>query len=123
MPISQEVAYWSVVASKAIKEGKFTSRELLELTIERIESVNPELNAVVTTDLDLARKLADEADAKLKAGAVVWATPRDTHHSQRCARDSRNTLDWRSNRASQPCAGPGCSGCEGGQGCWRDRFG
>ena len=72
MPISQEVAYWSVVEqAKAIKEGKFTSRELLELTIERIESVNPELNAVVTMDLDLARKLADEADAKLKAGAVV----------------------------------------------------
>ena len=72
MPISQEVAYWSVVEqAKAIKEGKFTSRELLELTIERIESVNPELNAVVTTDLDLARKLADQADAKLKSGAVV----------------------------------------------------
>ena len=72
MPISQEVAYWSVVEqAKAIKEGKFTSRELLELTIERIESVNPELNAVVTMDLDLARKLADEADDKLKAGAVV----------------------------------------------------
>ena len=72
MPISQEVAYWSVVEqAKAIKEGNFTSRELLELTIERIESVNPELNAVVTTDLDLARKLADEADAKLKAGLVA----------------------------------------------------
>ena len=72
MPISKEVAYWSVVEqAKAIKEGEFTSRELLELTIERIESVNPELNAVVTMDLDLARKLADEADAKLKAGAVV----------------------------------------------------
>ena len=72
MPISQEVAYWSVVEqAKAIKEGEFTSRELLELTIERIESVNPELNAVVTMDLDLARKLADEADAKLKAGSVV----------------------------------------------------
>ncbi len=72
MPISKEVAYWSVVEqAKAIKEGEFTSRELLELTIERIESVNPELNAVVTMDLDLARKLADEADAKLKAGAMV----------------------------------------------------
>ena len=72
MPISKEVAYWSVVEqAKAIKEGKFTSRELLELTIERIESVNPELNAVVTMDLDLARKLADEADAKLKSGALV----------------------------------------------------
>ena len=72
MPISQDVVFWSVVEqAKAIKEGEFTSRELLELTIARIESVNPELNAVVTTDLDLARKLADEADAKLKAGSVV----------------------------------------------------
>ena len=31
MPISQEVVYWSVVEqAKAIKEGQFTSRELLE---------------------------------------------------------------------------------------------
>ena len=56
MPISKQVAYWSVVEqAKAIKEGEFTSRELLELTIERIELINQELNAVVTTDLDLAR--------------------------------------------------------------------
>ena len=53
------------------KRGSSPVGELLELTIERIESVNPELNAVVTMNLDLARKLADEADEKLKAGAVV----------------------------------------------------
>ena len=33
----QEVVYWSVVEqAKAIKEGEFTSRELLELTIKQI---------------------------------------------------------------------------------------
>ena len=54
MPISQDVVYWSVVKqAKAIKEGEFTSRELLELTIQQIESVNPKLNAVVTMDLSL----------------------------------------------------------------------
>ena len=38
MPISQEVAYWSVAdQERAIKEGEFTSRELVELIIERIE--------------------------------------------------------------------------------------
>ena len=101
MPISQDVVYWSVVEqAKAIKEGEFTSRELLELTIQQIESVNPKLNAVVTMDLGLARKLADEADAKLKTGEVVGPLPWDTHHSKRCARDNRNTLDWGGDRAS-----------------------
>ena len=72
MPISQEVAYWSVAdQARAIKEGEFTSRELVELIIERIESVNSTLNAVVTMDIAFARKQADTADAKIKAGESV----------------------------------------------------
>jgi len=69
MAINEEVAFWSTKSqAKGIQDGEFSSRELLELIIGRIESINPKLNAVVTTEFELARKLADEADAKVKAG-------------------------------------------------------
>ncbi len=69
MAIDEKVAFWSAMdQAKGIKEGAFSSRELLELMIDRMESINPKLNAVVTTEFELARKLADEADAEVKAG-------------------------------------------------------
>ncbi|SVC89559.1 uncharacterized protein METZ01_LOCUS342413, partial [marine metagenome] len=72
MSISEEVAFWSATRQAiAIREGEFTSRELLELIIARVERINPELNAVITLDLEQARKFADEADSKLEAGEEV----------------------------------------------------
>ena len=72
MAIAEEVAFWSTIRQeKAIRNGEISSRELLELLIARIEKINPDLNAVITLDLDEARKLADEADAKLKDGEVT----------------------------------------------------
>ena len=72
MAIAEEVAFWSTTRQeKAIRNGEISSRELLELLIARIEKINPDLNAVITLDLDEARKLADEADAKLKDGEVT----------------------------------------------------
>ena len=72
MSISEEVAFWSATQQAiAIREGEFTSRELLELIIARIERINPKLNAVITLDLEQARKFADEADSKLEAGEEV----------------------------------------------------
>ena len=61
--ITPEVAYWSTVQqARAIKEGRFSSRELLELLIERESRINENLNAIVTLDLDRARLAADAAD-------------------------------------------------------------
>ena len=37
----------------------------------RIEKLNPDLNAVISLDLEGARRLADEADAKLKDGELM----------------------------------------------------
>ena len=72
MAIAEEVAFWSTTRQEeAIRNGEISSRELLELLIARIEKINPDLNAVITLDLDEARKLADEADAKLKDGEVT----------------------------------------------------
>ncbi len=72
MAIREEIAFWSTVQqARGIREGEFTSRELLELFIKRLETVNPQLNAVVTTDLDGARAAADAADAMITAGETV----------------------------------------------------
>lgn len=52
----------------AIRERKFTSRELLERYIARIESLDDKINAVVTRDFENGRREADRADAALAQG-------------------------------------------------------
>ena len=56
-------ALWTATRQvAAIKSGELGSRELLELYIDRIEQINPAINAVVTRDFETARKTADRAD-------------------------------------------------------------
>ena len=54
-----------------IRRREISSRELLEHYLERIERLNPALNAVVTLDPDGARKRADAADDALVRGGPV----------------------------------------------------
>ena len=65
-------AEWNyMTASQLVRQlqsGAISSRELLEHYITRLEEKNPSINAVIETDYAGARKLADEADAKAKAG-------------------------------------------------------
>ena len=69
MAINEEAAFWSATRqAKGIRDGEFSSRELLELMVSRIESINPKLNAVVTMDLEQARVMADNADSRVLAG-------------------------------------------------------
>jgi amidase len=69
MSINDEVALWPAVRqAAAIRDGEFSSRELLELFVDRIERINGELNAVVTLDLETAREAADAADRLLAEG-------------------------------------------------------
>lgn len=55
-------------ARRLIGEGKLSPVELLESCIERIEAVNPAVNAVVTTAYEQARAEAKEAEAAVKRG-------------------------------------------------------
>lgn len=72
MTISDEVALWPTTRqAAAIREGAFSSRELLELLVARIERLNGDLNAVVTLDLDTAREAADAADRMLASGKIA----------------------------------------------------
>lgn len=53
--------------SQAVKDGRMTSRQLVEETIENIEKLNPLLNAVIYKYYDSARERADFLDQKLSA--------------------------------------------------------
>lgn len=54
-----------------IRSGVSTSREIVEAHLERIESVNPLVNAVVEIRPDEVRREADAADAAVKAGGPL----------------------------------------------------
>jgi aspartyl-tRNA(Asn)/glutamyl-tRNA(Gln) amidotransferase subunit A len=52
----------------SIKRQEFTSEEITEAIIERIEKINPIVNAYCTTTFDLAREIAKNADNAVKKG-------------------------------------------------------
>jgi len=54
--------------AEKIKTQELTSLEITETIIERIEKINPILNAYCTTTFDLAREMAKKADDRVKKG-------------------------------------------------------
>ena len=65
----EEICFMSALDMfEAIKRQELTSVEITETIIERIEKINPITNAYCTTTFDLARKMAKEADDKVKKG-------------------------------------------------------
>src|SRR5450830_750663 len=54
--------------ARALAEGQVSASELLEHSIERIERLNPAINALVVLDLERARADARAADAALARG-------------------------------------------------------
>ncbi|MCG8432528.1 MAG: amidase, partial [Gammaproteobacteria bacterium] len=54
--------------ARAIATGRATSKQLTRAFLDRIEKVNPELNAVVLLKGEEALKHADRADLALKSG-------------------------------------------------------
>ena len=71
----------------ALRRREVSSRELLDCYLERVERLNPLLNAVVTLDPDGAQRAADAADAALARGDVygplhgVPMTIKDTYET------------------------------------------
>jgi len=56
--------------ARAIRDREISSRDLLEHYVARVERFNPQLNAVVTLDLERARQRAEAADAALQRGEI-----------------------------------------------------
>ncbi|WP_116451996.1 amidase [Blastococcus litoris] len=54
-----------------LRDREISARELLDAHLDRIERLNPSVNAVVTLDAEGARAAADAADAALAAGDPV----------------------------------------------------
>ena len=52
----------------AVARKKIGCLELLDLYLKRVEAYNPELNAIIATDIEGARKRAKAADKAVKAG-------------------------------------------------------
>jgi amidase len=57
--------------TEAIRNKQISSRELLDLYLDRIARLNPPVNAVVTLDAERARAAAVAADEQLARGAPV----------------------------------------------------
>lgn len=55
----------------AIRGKKASSREVVQAHLERIQAVNPKVNAVTVVLADAALRAADAADGKIAAGAEV----------------------------------------------------
>lgn len=69
MPVAKELAFDSIRAlGRKLRTGEFTSRELTDFFLERLKTLGPKLNAVVTITRDIALEQAKQADAELAAG-------------------------------------------------------
>jgi amidase len=75
----------ATVLAGLLRDKKVSARELLEAHLDRIERVNPSINAIVTLDVEGARSQAARADEALARGQVLGvlhglpAAHKDTH--------------------------------------------
>ena len=63
----------AVALGELVRKREFTSTELIDLAIERIERINPKLNAVIHKLYDQARAAAAVWDSDVKAGTAIGA--------------------------------------------------
>lgn len=61
----------AVTLTRAIQGKKISSAELLEYFIERFGRLNPEINAIVATNFEMARETAVKADQALARGEIL----------------------------------------------------
>jgi amidase len=72
--MSDAPATWSATRqAAAIRSKQVSSRELLDLLVDRIERLDPPINAVVTLDLERARRAAATADEQQARGEATGA--------------------------------------------------
>lgn len=57
--------------AQAIRSGEISPVEAMELTLERIDAINPEINAVIWLDREQAMASAQESQDRIASGEVV----------------------------------------------------
>ena len=62
------IGFDAIGLSELVKKGEITPGELLEITIQRIEKINPVINAVIHKFYDQARAAAKAWGSEIKAG-------------------------------------------------------
>lgn len=68
MQLTDSLYSGAATLAQAIREQKITARAALDHYLERIERLNPALNAVIALNVEAARERADAADAATAAG-------------------------------------------------------
>jgi amidase len=67
--MAESMGIWTATAlAEAIRSRKVSSRELLDLFLKRVETINPSINAVVTLDAERATDMARTADEMTARG-------------------------------------------------------
>ena len=61
----------AVALAAGLRAREFSSRELLELYLDRIDRLDGDVHAVVTLDADRARAAADAADDAIARGGTL----------------------------------------------------
>src|SRR5579884_2999108 len=64
-------AWDAVDLAGAIRNGAISAREAVAAALDRLQAVNPGINAVVETLADEALAMADAADAQVRQGAAL----------------------------------------------------
>ncbi len=70
-PLKELTEASATALARAIREREVSSLEVIDAHLDRIDAVNPKLNAVVQFDADDARQQARKADAALGSGDAV----------------------------------------------------
>jgi amidase len=65
------ISYDAIALGELIRNGEVNPKELLETTMQRIEKLNPQLNAVIHKMYDQARDTAEDWSSAIKAGRAA----------------------------------------------------
>ncbi|HLS03042.1 MAG TPA: amidase family protein, partial [Beutenbergiaceae bacterium] len=92
--MTQDVTIWSTARRmvQALADKEISARELLDLHLDRIDEVNPTVNALVSIDPERAREAAAAADEKTASGDLVGPL----HGLPYVVKDTHEAGTWRS---------------------------
>ncbi len=67
------IRYDAIGLGELIRKGEISPVELLEITIQRIEKINPRINAIIHKMYDQARETAESWSSEIRAGTAADA--------------------------------------------------